>query len=82
LIIIIDVPRDKFRPFQPRLKMNSAGGSLCPTKSDDGFAPKYNTKSVSEDLQVLQINLHRGSLSSINRERGKAGLALAAASDS
>jgi hypothetical protein len=63
--------------------MNSAGGSLCPTKSDDGFAPKYNpkynTKSVSEDLEVLQINLHRGSLSSINRERGKAGPALAAA---
>jgi len=44
--------------------------------------PKYETKSVSEDIQVLQINLHRGSLSSINREQGsKAGLALAAASD-
>jgi hypothetical protein len=43
---------------------------------------KYETKSGSEDIQVLQINLHRGSLSSINREqRSKAGLALAAASD-
>jgi hypothetical protein len=61
--------------------MNSAGGSLCPTDSDDDFAPKVR-KSVSEDIQVLQINLHRGSLSSINREqRNKAVLALAAASD-
>jgi hypothetical protein len=33
-------------------------------------------KSVSEDIQVLQISLHRGSLSSINREpRRKAELA-------
>jgi hypothetical protein len=61
--------------------MNSAGRSLCPTESDDDFAPKVR-KSVSEDIQVLQINLHRGSLSSINREqRSKAGLALAATSD-
>src|SRR5579859_767338 len=30
---------------------------------------KQETKSVSEDIQVLQINLHRGSLSSINREQ-------------
>jgi hypothetical protein len=44
--------------------------------------PKYETKSVSEDSQVLQINLRRGSLSSINGKQGsKAGLALAAASD-
>jgi hypothetical protein len=44
---------------------------------------EHKTKSVSEDIQVLQINLHRGSLSSINREQGsKAGPALAAASNS
>jgi hypothetical protein len=62
--------------------MNRAGGSLCLTKSDDDVAPKYDTTSVSEDIQVLQNSLHRGSLSSINREqRSKAGLALAAASD-
>jgi hypothetical protein len=29
---------------------------------------EYETKSVPEDIQVLQIDLHRGSLSSINRE--------------
>jgi len=45
--------------------------------------PKYEAKPVSEDIQVLQIDLHRGSLSSINREqRSKAGPALAATSDS
>ena len=30
--------------------------------------PMDETKSVSEDIQVLQISLHRGSLSSINLE--------------
>jgi hypothetical protein len=36
--------------------------------------PKYETKSGSEEIQMLQIDLHRGSLSSINREQGsKAG---------
>ncbi|WP_027581889.1 hypothetical protein [Bradyrhizobium sp. Ai1a-2] len=35
---------------------------------------KCETKSGSEDTQVLQIDLHRGSLNSINREqRGEAG---------
>ena len=35
--------------------------------------PKDETKSGSEDTQVLQIDLHRGPLSSINREQcGKA----------
>jgi hypothetical protein len=29
---------------------------------------EYETKSVSDDIQVLQIDLHRGSLGSINRE--------------
>jgi hypothetical protein len=44
--------------------------------------PKYETKSASEDIQVCQINLHRGSLSSINREqRSKARLAFATASN-
>ena len=52
-------------------------------KSDDDVVPqKDETKSVSEDIEVLQTNLHRGSLSSINREqRNKTGLALAAASN-
>jgi hypothetical protein len=31
--------------------------------------PKDETKSVSEDIQVLQPNLHRGSLTSIDREQ-------------
>jgi hypothetical protein len=40
---------------------------------------KYETKSGSEDIQVLQIDLHRGSLSSINREqRNKVGRRLRA----
>jgi hypothetical protein len=44
---------------------------------------KDETKSVSADIHVLQINLHRGSLSSINREQlNKAGPAPADASDS
>jgi len=61
-------------------KTNRAEGSFCPTKSDDDFVPSYETRSVSEDIQVLQM--HRGSLSSINREqRNKTGLALAAASN-
>jgi hypothetical protein len=48
-------------------------------KSDDDVVPqKDETKSVSEDIEVLQTNLHRGSLSSINRETiSKAELALA-----
>jgi len=55
-------------------KTNRAEGSFCPTKSDDDFVPSYETRSVSEDIQVLQM--HRGSLSSINREQIKLDLRL------
>ncbi|WP_455153215.1 hypothetical protein [Bradyrhizobium cenepequi] len=84
MIITVDVPR-----ISPTAENDLCRGSWFPTRSDCDFAPlkvrdeKYETKSVSADIHVLQINLHRGSLSSINREqRSKAGPALAGASDS
>jgi hypothetical protein len=62
--------------------MNSAGGSLSPTESDDDFAPKVRSEIGIRGQPSAADHLHRGSLSSINREqRSKAGLALAAASD-
>jgi hypothetical protein len=63
--------------------MSGAGG-VCLRRNLIAISRlEHKTKSVSEDIQVLQINLHRGSLSSINREKpSKAGPALAAASNS
>jgi diphthamide synthase subunit DPH2 len=50
--------------------MTGAGG-VCFRRNLTAISRlEYETKSVSvsEDIQVLQIDLHRGSLSSINRE--------------
>jgi hypothetical protein len=40
LIITVEVHAIDFGHFTRGGKMNSAGGSLCPTKSDDDVAPK------------------------------------------
>jgi hypothetical protein len=77
LIITVDIPR-----ISPTAEHDLCRGSWFPTRSDDDFRAKYEAKSGSEDFHVLQIDLHRGSLSSINREqRGKAEPALACAGD-
>ncbi len=46
--------------------MTCAGGVCFRRNLNTISRLEYETKSVSEDIQVLQINLHRGSLSSID----------------
>jgi hypothetical protein len=59
LIITVDVPRDSFRPLRPRPKMTCAGG-VCFRRNLTAISRlEYETKSVSEDIQVLQIAINR-----------------------
>jgi hypothetical protein len=79
LIITVEAPH----AFHPRPKVTCAGAAgFRRDLTTISRRSKHETKSVSESIHVLQINLHRGSLSSINREqRSEAGPAPAGASN-